>query len=151
MDCKLKLPILKADKRFFSLNHKGDNNDNWGLVSDVSVTGAQTIVTLRSMVQVYNHFNQPIDVYYMTNRGNEIESIRSIPPRSHLNLPLPTIYTMTNELFFAVENHAVTNKAYIWKDLQQNLTDIKILQCPPINFGGETFIIKVKYLFTIIF
>lgn len=52
MNCTLKLPILKADKRYFSLNHRGENNDAWGIVSDISVSGAQTIVTLRSMVQV---------------------------------------------------------------------------------------------------
>lgn len=43
---------MKADKRFYSLNHRGENNDSWGIVSDISVQGAQTIVTLRSMVQV---------------------------------------------------------------------------------------------------
>lgn len=53
MDCTLKLPVVRADKRYFSLNYRGDNKDQWGIISDVTVQGAETIVTLRSMLQVF--------------------------------------------------------------------------------------------------
>lgn len=83
----------------------------------------------------------------MTNRGNELEFIKKVPPGLHINLPLHAIYTLTNELFFSVENHSVTCSPYVWKDLQQNLSNMKILPCPPVNKDGEHFIMKVKYQF----
>jgi vacuolar protein sorting-associated protein 13A/C len=52
MDCELELPVVRADKRYFSLNHRGDSKDTWGLVSDVTVQDGGTIVTLRSVIQV---------------------------------------------------------------------------------------------------
>jgi hypothetical protein len=51
-DCELELPVVRADKRYFSLNHRGDSKDTWGLVSDVTVQDGGTIVTLRSVIQV---------------------------------------------------------------------------------------------------
>jgi hypothetical protein len=53
-DCELELPVERADKRYFSLNHRGDSKDTWGLVSDVTtVQDGGTLITLRSIIQVY--------------------------------------------------------------------------------------------------
>jgi vacuolar protein sorting-associated protein 13A/C len=51
-DYELELPVVRADKRYFSLNHKGESKDTWGLVSDVTVRDGGTIITLRSIIQV---------------------------------------------------------------------------------------------------
>jgi hypothetical protein len=51
-DCELELPVVRADKRYFSLNHRGESKDTWGLVSDVTVRDGGTIITLRSIIQV---------------------------------------------------------------------------------------------------
>jgi vacuolar protein sorting-associated protein 13A/C len=50
-DCELELPVVRADKRYFSLNHRGDSKDTWGLMSDVTVQDGGTIITLRSIIQ----------------------------------------------------------------------------------------------------
>lgn len=47
----LSLPMIRADKRFFMLNHANDGN-TWGLISDVKVDEGVTLVTLRSILQV---------------------------------------------------------------------------------------------------
>lgn len=126
------------------LNYRGDNNDNWGVISDVKVDGGVTIITLRSILQVYNHFNVPIEVYYMRPRGNELEAFAIIEPNQSINVPLKAVYTPTNELFFSINGHTVTTTPYIWKDLQTNLTVTKLLQCNPKTFenGTKPFIIK---------
>lgn len=49
--CQLNLPVMRADKRFFMLNYAKDNN-NWGLISDVTVDEGVTLVTIRSILQV---------------------------------------------------------------------------------------------------
>ncbi|KAF7282566.1 hypothetical protein GWI33_002356 [Rhynchophorus ferrugineus] len=144
-DCQLVLPVVRADKRYFMLNYTKDNN-NWGIISDVKVDEGVTLVTIRSILQVYNHFSVPIEVYYMTQRGNELELIGSVEPSGVLNLPLKAVYTPTNELFFGISGYSVTTAPYIWRDLQTNLNIVKILQCPILKesayTGKHPFIIK---------
>ncbi|XP_069674534.1 intermembrane lipid transfer protein Vps13 isoform X2 [Periplaneta americana] len=143
-DCELELPVVRADKRYFSLNHRGDSKDTWGLVSDVTVQDGGTIVTLRSIIQVLNHFSEPIDVYYMTRRGNEVECIGTVESGDRLNLPLYSIYTLTNELFFSVKEYTVSVIPFVWKDLQNQLTTTKLLQCDPKNKNDmEPFFMKI--------
>lgn len=95
---------------------------------------------------MHNHFNQPVNVYYMTNRGNELECIKKVPPSASFNLPMNAVYTLTNELFFSVEGHCVTAVPYIWKDLQHNLSMMKNLTCPADKrHGGQQFVMKVIF------
>ncbi|XP_043520217.1 vacuolar protein sorting-associated protein 13 isoform X6 [Frieseomelitta varia] len=127
----LAIPVLRADKRFFSLKYRKDNSEEWGIVSDVVVDEGSTIVTLRSILQVHNHFSQPISVYYMTKRGNEVECVGTVASDSKLNLPLDAVYTPTNVygLFFSVEGYMVSIEQFIWKDLQKTVSMTKLLRC----------------------
>ena len=50
---KLEIPVLRADKRFFSLKHRKESSEEWGVISDVMVENGSTFVTLRSVLQVY--------------------------------------------------------------------------------------------------
>lgn len=85
----------------------------------------------------------PIDVYYMTPKGNELELIGAVQPNSALNVPLKAVYTPTNELFFAVSGFSVSSTPYAWKDLQTKLAVTKILQCSKTTEkGNDFFIIK---------
>ncbi|KAJ8937448.1 hypothetical protein NQ314_011837 [Rhamnusium bicolor] len=129
-NCDLALPVVRANKRFFMLNYRGVGHDNWGIISDVKVDGGVTIITLRTILQVYNHFQIPVDVYYMTSRGNELELIGTVQPNGIINLPLKAVYSPTCELFFTVSGYSVTCTPYVWKDLLTNLTITKLLQCP---------------------
>lgn len=79
----------------------------------------------------------------MTDRGNELESIKQIPPDTTLNLPMNAVYTLTNELFFSVDGNCVTAVPYIWKDLQHNLSLEKSLICPPGTKNQQPFVMKV--------
>ncbi|XP_014471667.1 PREDICTED: vacuolar protein sorting-associated protein 13C isoform X2 [Dinoponera quadriceps] len=128
---KLAIPVLRADKRFFSLKHRKEGSEEWGIVSDVVVEEGSTIVTLRSILQVHNHFVQPISVYYMTKRGNEVECVGTVAPDEKLNLPLDAVYTPTNIywLFFSVDGYMVSVEPFVWKDLQKTVSMTKLLKC----------------------
>lgn len=145
-NCELSLPVVRADKRFFLLNYRAFKKDNWGLVSAVKVENGVQVITLRSIVQVYNHFNIPIEIFYMTDKGNELESIAIVQPGASFNVPLNAVYCMTNELFFSVEGYSVTTIPYIWKDLQSNVEVTKTLLCSPKASGlnHEPFVIQVR-------
>ncbi|XP_039312283.1 vacuolar protein sorting-associated protein 13 isoform X2 [Solenopsis invicta] len=128
---KLTIPVLRADRRFFSMKHRKDGSEEWGIVSDVIVEEGSTIVTLRSVLQVHNHFAQPISVYYMTKRGNEVECVGTVAPDEKLNLPLDAVYTPTNIywLFFSVDGYMVSVEPFVWKDLQKTVSMTKLLKC----------------------
>lgn len=145
-NCELSLPVVRADKRFFLLNYRAFKKDNWGLVCVVKVEDGVKIITLRSIVQVHNHFNIPVEIYYMTEKGNELESIAIVQPGASFNVPLNAVYTMTNELFFSVDGYTVTTIPYIWKDLQSNVEVTKSLLCSPKKDGvsQEPFVIQVR-------
>ncbi|XP_046683901.1 vacuolar protein sorting-associated protein 13 isoform X2 [Homalodisca vitripennis] len=139
----LDLPVARADKRYFSLQHRSSGNDTWGIVSDVQVIEGCTVITLRGILQIHNHFNTPISVYFMTKKGNEVQLVGFVQPHQHLNLPLDAIYTPTNELFFSVSGYSVSNEPFVWKDLQNSLVISKILQCNHKNLEDtEPFFIQ---------
>jgi len=140
----LDLPVARADKRYFSLQHRGASNDPWGLVSDVQVIDGATVIHLRGIIQVQNHFNIPINVYFMTKKGDEVELIGTVEPYKHLNIPLQAIYTLTTEFFFSVEGFTLSLKPFVWKDLQKSLSMTNVLQCNAKNIEDkEPFFIKV--------
>ncbi|XP_068984481.1 intermembrane lipid transfer protein Vps13 isoform X1 [Bombus flavifrons] len=150
----LAVPVLRADKRFFSLKYRKDGSEEWGIVSDVIVDEGSTIVTLRSILQVHNHFSQPISVYYMTKRGNEVECVGTVAPDSKLNLPLDTVYTPTNVygLFFSVEGYMVSLEQFIWKDLQKTVSMTKLLKCEARvrQEAVEPFYIKMFFMMIVV-
>lgn len=140
----LELPFVRSDKRFFMLNYRGSGNNNWGVISDVKIDEGVLTATLRSILQVYNHFNVPIEVFYMKSSGNEIKRIAIVNPNNFINVPLVGVYTPTNEIFFAVEGYSVTSIPFVWKELQLNVTIEKSLYCTPknVSMGTEPFTIR---------
>ncbi|XP_023289292.1 vacuolar protein sorting-associated protein 13 isoform X2 [Orussus abietinus] len=127
----LEIPVLRADKRFFSLKYRKEGSEEWGIISDVAVEEGCTIVTLRSVLQIHNHFHETVSVYYMTKRGNEVECIGTVGPDERLNLPLDAVYTPTNIywLFFSVNGYMVSIEPFVWKDLQKTISMTKLLKC----------------------
>ncbi|XP_015584675.1 vacuolar protein sorting-associated protein 13 isoform X2 [Cephus cinctus] len=128
---KLEIPVLRADKRFFSLKYRKEGSEEWGIISDVTVEEGSTIVILRSVLQVHNHFSEPVSVYYMTKRGNEVECVGTVGPDERLNLPLDAVYAPINIywLFFSVNGYMVSIEPFVWKDLQKTVSMTKVLKC----------------------
>ncbi|CAD6244856.1 GSCOCG00013505001-RA-CDS [Cotesia congregata] len=104
IDNQLVIPVLRADKRFFSLKYRKESSEEWGIISDVVVENGSTVVALRSVLQVHNHFTETVSVYYMTKRGNEVEC-----------------------------GYMVSVEPFVWKDLQKTLSMTKLLKCEPRN------------------
>ena len=50
-----------------------------------------------------NNLDVSVDVYYMTERGNEVEFVLTLEPNKEALLPLHAVYTPSAELFFSVE------------------------------------------------
>ena len=50
-----------------------------------------------------NKLEVSVDIYYMTERGNEVEFVTTLIPMASALLPLHAVYTPTAEIFFSVE------------------------------------------------
>ncbi|KAL7290198.1 hypothetical protein TKK_0015907 [Trichogramma kaykai] len=154
IDGKLEIPVLRADKRFFSLKYRKEGSEEWGIISDVVVEDGSTIVTLRSILQVHNHFCEPVSVYYMTKRGNEVEKVGTVSPDEKLNLPLDAVYTPTNIywLFFSIDGYMVSIEPFVWKDLQKTVSMTKVLKCETRSKMDtiEPFYIQTLYAMLIV-
>ncbi|KAK3890033.1 hypothetical protein Pcinc_005997 [Petrolisthes cinctipes] len=130
LECTITIPVARADKRYFEIENK-KAGEKWGMVASISVESGCKVVTLSSCVQVSNHLDVPVEVYYMTPRGNEVESVVTLAKDQSALLPLHAIYTPTAELFFCVEGHNVCIMPLVWRTLQNNPGQVQELHCPP--------------------
>ncbi|VVC40207.1 Hypothetical protein CINCED_3A023147 [Cinara cedri] len=124
------LPLIKADKRYFNIKHKLRTVlEPWGLVTDAQVINGSMVVTLRSVVQIHNHFNENIFLYY--KKDGKLKMIGKAKPDKPFNLPVHSIYTQTKEILFCPEKYQICIKPFIWKDIQPMMNLRALLQCPP--------------------
>lgn len=54
-------------------------------------------------LQITNHLDVTVEVYFMNERGNEVVHVVSLKSGEMASLPLHAVYTLTAELFFSVE------------------------------------------------
>ncbi|XP_050092629.1 intermembrane lipid transfer protein Vps13 isoform X2 [Anopheles aquasalis] len=138
-DKELTLPVYKSDKRYFPL-FRMSGQEPWGIISEVKIEHGCTILVLRSIVQIYNHFTVPIDVYQFIN--NEKYHLGEVRPGGFLNVPLQYLYLDSKELHFSMKGYHSSAQGLSWREFPNNLNLIKTLQCDPIN-TFEPFYINV--------
>uniref|UniRef100_A0A182FL84 Vacuolar protein sorting-associated protein 13 n=1 Tax=Anopheles albimanus TaxID=7167 RepID=A0A182FL84_ANOAL len=138
-DKELTLPVYKSDKRYFPL-FRTSGQEPWGIISEVKIEHGCTILILRSIVQVYNHFTVPIDVYQFM--GDEKHHLGEVRAGGLLNVPLQYLYLDGKELHFSMKGYHSSAQGLSWRESPNNLNLIKTLQCDPIN-TFEPFYINV--------
>ena len=95
------IPVSRSSLRYLAAGNKHIKGEDMGVVADISNVFGFRSITLRSIVQIHNHFHVPIRVSYMTKYGNESEPFGLIRACGVLNVPPSVLYTPTGELFFA--------------------------------------------------
>ncbi|GLH03016.1 Vacuolar protein sorting-associated protein 13 [Gryllus bimaculatus] len=95
----LDLPVVQAGQRHFPLGQ------DWGLISDVRVESGSTIVTLRSVVQVFNNLGMPIDIHYQPEINSDLKYVDTVPSGEHIDLPFYSLYTPMRELHISVPGY----------------------------------------------
>lgn len=94
------IPVSRSSRRYLPVGRL-ERDENVGVVADICNDFGFRSITLRGVVQIRNHFQQPIDVYYMTKAGNEVNKVGRVKECGILNVPLFALYTPTGELFFS--------------------------------------------------
>ena len=131
------VPLNKACTRFFPVGDIGQLvKQKGGVVSKVQPRNTTREIMLSSCVKVTNTLKQTVEVYFMTERGNEVELVEKLAPEGTCLLPLHAVHTPTAELFFCVSGYSVSRTPVVWRGLQNQPNKLQMLSCVPRNAGA---------------
>lgn len=145
---RLQLPIHRADKRYFPI-YRERNQEPWGIISEISIEMGSTFVTIRGILQVFNHFTVPIAINRYVN-GAQVE-IGQILPNESFNVPLNCIHDSGKDLHFSIAGYRTSTQGISWKECPGNSTLVKSLQCDPIKTYEPLYINAIRERFDVFF
>lgn len=145
---RLQLPIHRADKRYFPVYRERDQ-EPWGIISEISIEMGSTIVTIRGILQIVNHFTVPISIHRYVN-GLQLE-IGQVQPNESFNVPLNCIHDNQKELHFSIAGYRTSTQGMSWKESTGNNQLVKSLQCDPINTYEPLYINAIRERFEVFF
>ena len=94
------VPVSRTSRRYLSSGLLTATREDLGVVADICNDFGFRSITFRGIVQIRNHFQQPIDVYFKTNEG-VVKQVGRLKECGTLNVPLFALYTTTGELYFS--------------------------------------------------
>lgn len=145
---RLQLPIHRADKRYFPI-YREQNQEPWGIISEISIEMGSTFVTIRGILQVFNHFTVPISINRYVN-GRQVE-IGKVAPNESFNVPLNCIHDSSKDLHFSIAGYRTSTQGINWKESPGNPSLVKSLQCDPINTYEPLYINAIRERFDVFF
>lgn len=89
---------------------------SYSLIIQVTATDGQRVITLRSPLQIRNHFPMPLDVSYL-NKENRSVKLTSIDAGSIYSIPLVLAYHSSFYIKPAGFGYNVSTEAISWSDL----------------------------------
>ncbi|XP_055620155.1 intermembrane lipid transfer protein Vps13 isoform X3 [Toxorhynchites rutilus septentrionalis] len=140
-DKELTLPVYKSDKRYFPLYRKTDQ-EPWAIISEVKIEHGSTLVVLRGIVQIYNHFTAPVYIYQFI--CHEKYLVGEVRPGGFFNVPLYYLYNECKELHFSMKGYHSSAQGISWKESPNHIELIKALQCDPIKTFEPFYINAVR-------
>ncbi|XP_041355806.1 vacuolar protein sorting-associated protein 13A-like isoform X2 [Gigantopelta aegis] len=107
------ITIKRAEKRLFQINQKSHSGETWAVVAQTDTNLGQKVVSLRSIVQVYNHLEVAIEVYYKGD--TKVESCGIAQPGMTFSVPLKVVYCVSGELLFRpVDGYDISSENFKW-------------------------------------
>jgi vacuolar protein sorting-associated protein 13A/C len=138
---RLQLPIHRADKRYFPI-YRETNQEPWGIISEISIEMGSTFVTIRGVLQIFNHFTVPISIHRYVN-GQQLD-IGQVPANESFNVALNCIHDVGKDLHFSIAGYRTSTQGMSWKECPGNNTLVKSLQCDPINTYEPLYINAIR-------
>lgn len=146
---RLQLPIHRADKRYFPV-YRDTNQEPLGIISEVRIEMGSTIVTIRGIVQIFNHFTVPITIHHYSVTGRAVE-VGQVLPNETFNVPINYIHDSSKELHFSIAGYRTSTQGMSWKESPGNSTLVKSLQCDPVNTYEPLYVNAIRERFDVYF
>lgn len=97
------IPVCKADKRFFPFQFRGDEYGNiHGMVSEISVGNGTKLITIKSIIDIKNHYIKPVHIFRFDGRKT-YHRIGLVEPDQTFNAPLEAVYNEPYEFYFQID------------------------------------------------
>jgi vacuolar protein sorting-associated protein 13A/C len=145
---KIQLPIHRADKRYFPI-YRETNQETLGIISEIKQERGSTTVTVRGIVQVFNHFTVPIMIHRFVN--GEQHLVGEVLPNEFYNVPLNIIHDHVKDLHFSIKGYRTSIQSMSWKESPSHFNFVKSLQCDPINTYEPLYINAIRERFDVFF
>ena len=126
------IPVCKADKRFFPFKFRGDQRgDTHGMVSEISVVNGTKFITLKTIIDIKNHYIKPVNVY-ASSRSYSYEFLCCIEPDQTFNVPLNVVYSESCNFTFQIKGEpgeTMSYDSYNWRELMDTSVYSKQIHC----------------------
>ena len=127
---EFELPVSKADKRFFPFAFRGDETgDSHGIISEVSVDNGCKYIKLRSIVQIKNHFDRPINIFVRDESAGEYLKLCSLESDKLFDVPVEDVYRSPHTFHFQVLETCVSYYFLV----QTKLTNVELAKTAIFN------------------
>ncbi|VDI65829.1 vacuolar protein sorting-associated protein 13A/C, partial [Mytilus galloprovincialis] len=133
--------VKRAEKRLYQINHKSYPGDIWSVIVNTETPIGHKILSIQSMVQIKNHFEIPVEVFYKDDVN--VKSCGVVAPEANFGVPLQAVYTPGGEFLFkpVYENYQVSKETVSWRGAE-NLGTVQ-LACQGES-GHSAFYISVR-------
>ncbi|XP_070287563.1 intermembrane lipid transfer protein VPS13A isoform X1 [Myotis yumanensis] len=129
-----KIPLTKVGRRLYTVRHRESGVER-SIVCQIDTVEGNKKVTVRSPVQIRNHFSIPLSVY----EGNTLLGMAS--PGNEFNIPLASYRSL---LFLKPEDEDYQMcEAIDFEEIIKNEGSSLKRQCSPINPSKKPFIINI--------
>ena len=140
------IPVCKADKRFFPFQFRGDQRgDTHGMVSEISVVNGTKYISLKTIIDIKNHYIKPVNIYAKSEIKNTYKKLGCIEPDQTFNVPVDVVYSESCEFCFQIQGpeedkEALSYESYNWRQLMDTPVYSKKIHCTNSMGRPEKFI-----------
>uniref|UniRef100_A0A8C0VLI3 Vacuolar protein sorting 13 homolog C n=1 Tax=Cyanistes caeruleus TaxID=156563 RepID=A0A8C0VLI3_CYACU len=127
----LSIPVAKPGRRLYNVREAADRSDS--IVVQIDATEGNKVITVRSPLQIKNHFSIPFVIYTLTKGSKSLKPIGISKPEEEFHVPLHSyrchLYVRPTGIF---EGQFKESTTYIaWREELHRSNEVKcLLQCP---------------------
>ena len=114
------------------------------MVSEISVVNGTKYITLKTIIDIKNHYIKPVNIWSKSSRFDE-NVLGLIEPDQTFNVPVDVVYSESCDFFFQIkgeedDGESVSYESYNWRELMDTPVYSKQIHCTNNKGGPDTFI-----------
>ncbi|XP_032555500.1 vacuolar protein sorting-associated protein 13C isoform X1 [Chiroxiphia lanceolata] len=139
----LSIPIAKPGRRLYNVRSLAGPSDS--IIVQIDATEGNKVITVRSPLQIKNHFSIPFMIYKLAKGSKVLEAIGTSRPEEEFHVPLHSyrcqLYVRPTGVFEGQFRESTTYIA--WREELHRSTEVKcLLQCPAMETSFLPLIIS---------
>ncbi|KFP20127.1 Vacuolar protein sorting-associated protein 13C, partial [Egretta garzetta] len=137
------IPIAKPGRRLYNIRNLVDRSDS--IIVQIDATEGNKVITVRSPLQIKNHFSIPFMIYKLARDSKLLEPIGTSKPEEEFHVPLHSyrchLYVRPTGM---LEGQFKESTTYIaWREELHRSNEVKcLLQCPSVETNFLPLIIS---------